>query len=360
MPSGAPAWSCAVIASTPTARWASTSATRCWSTPTIPLDADTGTNGRQNFPVITSSTLFGGNLLQVQGTLNSTPNTNFWIDAYANTSCDPLNNGEGDVSVGGNMFLTDGSGNATFSLLVAGVPGKSVITATATGPQGTSEFSQCRTAVVPAVTISGRATLGSGPGAPPLANVTMTLGGGASATVVTDATGSYAFAGLATGGNYTVTPSTAGYVFAPASRPYTNVTTDQVNQDFVGSQPAISGTITRNGSALAGVTVDLTGTSSLSTTTNASGQYAFASLPAGGNFTVTPVLANFAFAPSQTFTNVVADQVANFTATRLYTISGQVRDLNDTGVANVTMTLSGSAGGTQLTDSRWSLQLHGG
>ena len=46
-----------------------------------PLDADTGANGRQNYPVITSSTLFPGNLLQVQGTLDSTPNTTFTIDA---------------------------------------------------------------------------------------------------------------------------------------------------------------------------------------------------------------------------------------------------------------------------------------
>jgi hypothetical protein len=315
------------------------------------LDADTGANGRQNYPVVTSTTLFAGNLLQVQGTLNSTPNTTFSIDAYANATCDPLNNGEGDAYVGGNQAITDASGNATFSILVAGVPGKAVITVTATGPSGTSEFSQCRTATTPTVSISGRATLGSGPGAPALANITMTLAGGASASTVTDAAGAYSFANLTAGVSYTVTPSTAGYVFAPASRAYTNLTTDQVNQDVVGSQPSISGTITRSGAALAGVTVTLSGSASRTTVTDAAGQYRFAALPAGGSFTVTPTLTNFVFtASSQSLANVVANRVASFQATRLYTISGQVRDLNDTGVEGVTMSMAGSGSSTQLTD----------
>ena len=44
-------------------------------------------------------------------------------------------------------------------------------------PSGTSEFSQCRAALVPTVSISGVVTRGTGPGATPLANVGVTLGG---------------------------------------------------------------------------------------------------------------------------------------------------------------------------------------
>ena len=45
------------------------------------LDADEGMNHLQNFPVITSTTLFSSSFL-VEGTLNSTPNTEFTIQLF--------------------------------------------------------------------------------------------------------------------------------------------------------------------------------------------------------------------------------------------------------------------------------------
>jgi outer membrane protein assembly factor BamB/plastocyanin len=50
--------------------------------------------------------------------------------------------------------------------------------------------------------------------------VTMTLSGTSSATTTTDASGNYSFSGLSNG-SYTVTPSTNGFTFAPASSPAT-------------------------------------------------------------------------------------------------------------------------------------------
>ncbi len=52
------------------------------------------------------------------------------------------------------------------------------------------------------------------------AGVSVILSGASTATTVTDASGNYSFGGL-TNGNYTVTPSLAGYAFAPASRSVT-------------------------------------------------------------------------------------------------------------------------------------------
>src|SRR6187549_1979793 len=55
------------------------------------------------------------------------------------------------------------------------------------------------------------------------ADVTITLTGTESRTVQTAANGSFIFANLVTGGNYTVTPSKPGYTFFPTSVTYTNL-----------------------------------------------------------------------------------------------------------------------------------------
>ena len=57
------------------------------------------------------------------------------------------------------------------------------------------------------------------------AGATVILGGAAGATTVTNSAGNYAFPGLANG-SYTITPSSAGYVLAPASQ---NVTVNAAN-----------------------------------------------------------------------------------------------------------------------------------
>ncbi|MET0752259.1 MAG: M36 family metallopeptidase [Pyrinomonadaceae bacterium] len=68
---------------------------------------------------------------------------------------------------------------------------------------------------------------------------------------------------------------------------------------------SISGTITKNGSPLSGVSVALSGTSSATTTTNASGQYTFGNLTQGGNYLVTPSAAGNTFEPNnRSYTNV--------------------------------------------------------
>ena len=87
---------------------------------------------------------------------------------------------------------------------------------------------------------------------------------------------------------------------------------------FLADAYVISGQTLAGGSGVSGVAVSLSGTTatgttvSLSTTTDANGHYSFSVL-AGGNYVVTPSLAGYTFSPaSQTFSNVGANQTANF------------------------------------------------
>ena len=51
----------------------------------------------------------------MQGTLNSTANSNFRIEIYTNTAADPTGYGEGQRYIGSFNVTTDGSGNASFT-----------------------------------------------------------------------------------------------------------------------------------------------------------------------------------------------------------------------------------------------------
>ena len=107
-------------------------------------DADTGANNLQNFPVLTSVVAAGGTTT-IQGTLDSAFSTQFRIEFFSNTACDPSAFGEGDKFLGFSNVTTDASGKAnfTFNVPTANVVGGS-FTATATDPNGnTSEFSAC-------------------------------------------------------------------------------------------------------------------------------------------------------------------------------------------------------------------------
>jgi hypothetical protein len=110
--------------------------------------------------------------------------------------------------------------------------------------------------------------------------------------------GKYTFAGLQDG-SYTVTPGKTGFTFTPANKPVTLSGSDAPLVNFT-IQPipthAISGTITPlpNGS---GVTVNLTGLASATTTTDALGKYTFAGLQ-DGSYTVTPGKTGFTFTPA--------------------------------------------------------------
>ncbi|MBZ0296029.1 MAG: right-handed parallel beta-helix repeat-containing protein, partial [Anaerolineae bacterium] len=114
------------------------------ATPNDPGDTDTGPNNLQNFPELTSAVVGGGDVT-LTGTLNSTANTQFRIEFFANAACDPSGYGEGETYLGFTGATTDGSGNVIFNALMpVTASANQFITATAIDPNGnTSEFSAC-------------------------------------------------------------------------------------------------------------------------------------------------------------------------------------------------------------------------
>lgn len=78
------------------------------------LDADTGGNGLQNAPVLTSAVLSGG-LATISGSLHSTPNRAFTIELYANSALEPANHGEAEALLSRFVVSTDVAGDATFT-----------------------------------------------------------------------------------------------------------------------------------------------------------------------------------------------------------------------------------------------------
>jgi hypothetical protein len=129
-------------------------------------DGDQGSNGNQNFPLITSA-MAHESTIDVGGTLNSRTNVTFTIDIYANAVADASGHGEGQQYLGSTTVTTDGDGNATFTVTLPAVIVGRFIAATATDPEGnTSEFSltfQAST-TFPAETFVVTNTSDSGPG----------------------------------------------------------------------------------------------------------------------------------------------------------------------------------------------------
>ena len=118
-------------------------------TPNDPLDADTGINNLQNFPILQSIEHLGpqgSGSTQIHGKLNSVPSTTFDLDFYSNPACSnfPREFLEGQTYLGSSEVTTDGSGNASIDVTLPVVTEVGArISATATDPAGnTSEFSQ--------------------------------------------------------------------------------------------------------------------------------------------------------------------------------------------------------------------------
>src|SRR5262249_46801501 len=160
--------------------------------PNDPLDADTGANDLQNFPIIQS--VINGATTHVTGKLDSTPTTTFDLDFYANTVCSnfPREFLRAGAWLGTSQVTTDGSGHADIDVtLPAATSDGARISATATDPSGnTSELSQ-------RILFSITPTSGPASGGTPISAsgtdfadlTTMTIGGvSASVTFIDDHT----------------------------------------------------------------------------------------------------------------------------------------------------------------------------
>ncbi|MBV5267904.1 MAG: hypothetical protein JZU67_05265, partial [Burkholderiaceae bacterium] len=210
---------------------------------------------------------------------------------------------------GGGTATSDASGNYSKSITVGwwysgtATPSKAGYTFSPTSRNysfiTSSQSNQNYTATTVMYTISG-STGSAGGGA------TITYTGGS--TTANATTGNYSFT-VAGGWSGTVTPSKAGYAFTPADRSYTNVTSNQTNQNYTA---ALSGYAISGNAGVGSAIITYTGGS---TTANSSGDYSFAVSP-GWSGTVAPSKTGFAFWPaSRTYTNVTSGQTGqNYTA----------------------------------------------
>lgn len=198
-------------------------------------------------------------------------------------------------------------------------------------------------------TIKGKVTLG----ASNLAGVTMRLTGSKTASVTTNSLGEYTFTGLTAGGSYTVTPWKLGYAFTNASTTLANLPSSATGVNFVARAQSytVSGRVVKAGTTtgVAGVRVGLTGSRAVSVLTDASGNFSFAGLPAGGNFTVKPATSTlWSFSPaSKIYTNLTASQSQTFNATaKTYTVTGNITQAGTTtGIYQVAVTITSPTAG---------------
>jgi hypothetical protein len=199
--------------------------------------------------------------------------------------------------------------------------------------------------------ISGRVADNSGNA---LGGATITLGGARAATVQTDVTGAYIFADLPSGFDYTLTVAATHYTFSPSTR-QTNNLGGNTTADFTATllTHKISGRVVdAGGNGFPGVLVQLNGTRTGSVTTDATGNYSFNELPAGGNYTVEPSREFYDFSPVRgIFNDLGGDRTAGFTAAlRKFQIGGRITE-GANGVAGVTITLGGSQTASTQTDA---------
>jgi Tol biopolymer transport system component len=166
-----------------------------------------------------------------------------------------------------------------------------------------------------------------------LFDIPVTLSGSASASVVTDVFGTFRFEDLPTG-NYTVTPTKPGFVFSPTNATYNNLSADQFPNFTTASATffTISGHVADGSNApISGVAVTVRvqpqfGYTTLpAVQTDASGNYSFSNLQAGGNYNLTPAKPLLTFNPiSPTVSNLSANQAVNFTGTTVTGLTGKI------------------------------------
>jgi len=126
--------------------------------------------------------------------------------------------------------------------------------------------------------------------------------------------------------------------------------------EFNGLNLSISGRITSDGtSGLSGATVTLSGSSAGTVITDANGEYSFTALVEGGNYTVTPTLANVIFTPlNATFNNLLGNQTANFRPQCAYSIDPTSVTIPAAGGGlSINVTASAGCGWTATSNADW-------
>ena len=187
-----------------------------------------------------------------------------------------------------------------------------------------------------------------------LSGALITLSGGPGfepQTVSTNGVGDYSLADLAAGSEYSVTVAKSFYTFERATQSIT-LAGNVVNLNFSGTAEtySISGQVTAGKEPLPGAAVTLSGDAHGYVISDASGNFFFDGLLAGGNYNVAVTHQYYTFT-AQNINNLLADWNGSFAGTVIhYLISGFVAE-GGNGLGGVTMKLAGDTTETIITGS---------
>jgi len=192
--------------------------------------------------------------------------------------------------------------------------------------------------------------------------VTVVCSNGGSSTT-TNSNGYYSFTNIPAGWSGTVTPSKTNWLFDPSSRTYSNVNSNQTNQNFSGLYQNfwISGYVRdASNNGISGATISLSNMGT--TTTQNDGAFHCQLIPYGYAGTLSVSKTGWSFVPlSINIPSVSADlNNQNFVGTHIpVTISGFTRYSNGNGIPNVTISFSNNGGSTMSGNSTgsWSHQV---
>ena len=174
-------------------------------------------------------------------------------------------------------------------------------------------------------------------------------------SATTDSSGFYSQS-VSQGWSGTATPNMSGYAFVPENLSYSNISSDQPEQNFTEKpqdiRHTVSGYVRDSESAgISGVTVSFSNNAG-STVTDSSGYYSL-DVDSDWTGTVTPDIENYTFDPlNRSYDSLTSEQSEqNYAGTKnTYAISGNVRDAENNGISGVTVNFSNNAGST-VTDS---------
>lgn len=189
--------------------------------------------------------------------------------------------------------------------------------------------------------ISGRLT---GQGGVALGGYGVHAAGVQEGTLTTDANGYYNFSGLLAGYDFTLTPvANPYYTFSSQTFPLLN---GNRTADFSGAirSYTVSGQVHLGPNSGPGVVLQVSGSQTTTVTTDSDGNYAV-TLPAGGNYTLTPLLTYYDFSPvNQTVTDLATDQPNRFFLgiRQTYAISGRLVNQEGNSLPGITVNLAGA------------------
>jgi Tol biopolymer transport system component len=249
-------------------------------------------------------------------------------------------------------FSSDREGNYALHLMNADGSGQTRLTnnSTAEGspawqPNGTTPTATPTPS--PVYSVSGNIVdLNGSPVAGALVNIELSESGTIQTrTVQTDTSGNYSSGELGCQNRVTLTPSKLGYTFSPTGRSFvsTRCLSGSDTANFVATSDAtarftISGRVTDGfGNGIPGATVTLSGTQGGMVQSDASGNYAFGGLPAGGDYTLSPSKEGQYLRFAANVSNLSGNTTLNLTLRPYVEVRMRVADAAGNGIANVAM-----------------------